>query len=244
MRKILAFIFSIIHYSIFIVLLLVFHVFQVIAYNVFGKKAHKIIVDILNLLLILNLRTLLCRTSFKGFKNLPNDKPLIVISNHQSMYDIPAIVWGFRRHKIRFISKKSLGNKIPSISYNLKKGGSVLIEREKGSDSIRKILELGKTMEENNYSVCLFPEGTRTKTGKMRKFQSAGFKTLCKTAPNALIVPLVINGNYKLHILGGMFPLNIGIHLKYTALEPIEQGKLTSDEILSIAEKKIIEKLP
>ena len=173
MRKILACFFSVINYTLFAVILLVFHAAQFMAYNLGGYKAHKLVVDGLNICLILNLYTLLCRPVFKGFKDLPKDRPLIIISNHQSMHDIAPIGFGFRKHHPKFIAKKELDKNLPSVSYNLQKGGSVLIDRRNGAQAIREIFKLGKYLELKNYSVCLFPEGTRSENGLVKPFQTA-----------------------------------------------------------------------
>lgn len=242
MRKIIAYPLSIIHYLVLGILLVVFHVFQVLAYRILGYRAHKFVVDVLNFMILANIATLGIIPRFKGFRNMPKNVPLIIVSNHQSMYDIPAVVWGFRKHHAKFISKKELGKNIPSISYNLNKGGSVLIDRKNGSQSIKEILKLGKKMETNHWSVCIFPEGTRSKTGKLRGFQSAGFKTLLKASPNALIVPMVIDGNYKLHCWGS-FPMNFGNPITYTALEPIARQDMDDEALLALIRDKISESL-
>jgi 1-acyl-sn-glycerol-3-phosphate acyltransferase len=239
MKKGLAYILTFIHYLFFLFLLLIFHPIQIIAYNFFGYPAHKKTVDLLNFLLIQNLYTLVCQPSFNGFEKLPGNRPLIIVANHQSLFDIAPVVWGFRKHHTKFIAKKELAKYLPSISYNLRKGGSVLIDRKKGSQSIKEILKLGKLMEQKNYSACIFPEGTRSRTGSVGHFHPAGFKTLLKASPSALIVPFVINGNYRLHKYGGLFPLNIGQHLKYTALEPINRDGFADEELLELVENKI-----
>ncbi len=238
MKKIVAYLLSVIHYFVFITTVIVSHPIQFVAYNVFGYKAHKRIIDVLNFLLVQTSYLLLCRPTFHGFKNLPKGKPFIIVSNHQSMYDIPPIGWAFRKHHAKYISKKELGKNLSGISYNLRKGGSVLIDRKNGSQSIREIIKLGKRMEKENWSACIFPEGSRSKTGELRKFQEAGFKTLLKASPNALIVPFVVNGNYKLH-KWGQFPLNFGIRLKYTVLEPIDRNSFESEHLLEIVKEKI-----
>ena len=179
MKRVLAYPLSIIHYSILVVLLLLFHPVQVIANYLSGYTAHKRIVDLLNFFLTLNFYTLLCRPSFRGFRKLPSDRPLIIVANHQSMFDIPPIIWGFRKHHIKFISKKELGRNLPSISYNLKKGGSVLIDRDSGAQAIREILRLGRLMEDKKYSVCIFPEGTRSRDGVQDPAQSCSFGPGC-----------------------------------------------------------------
>lgn len=243
MKKGLAYILTLIHYTFFLFLLLIFHPIQIIAHTFFGYSAHKKTVDLLNFFLIQNLYTLLCQPSFKGFEKIPVNKPLIIVANHQSLFDIAPVVWGFRKHHAKFISKNELGRFLPSISYNLRKGGSVLIDRKKGSQSIKEILKLGKLMEQKNFSACIFPEGTRSKTGTVKHFQPAGFKTLLKASPSALIVPFAISGNHRLHKYHSLFPLNIGQKLKYTALEPIDREGFADENLLELVENRIKEAL-
>jgi len=160
MRQILGYILTPLFYLVFGLILGVFHPVQVICWNLWGYKAHKRSVDILNLFLIKSLGILGARVGFFGFDSLPLDKPLIIISNHQSMFDIPPIVWGFRKQHAKFISKKELGHGIPSISYNLRKGGSVLIDRKDARQALEEIKNLGQKIEKMNYSAVIFPEGT------------------------------------------------------------------------------------
>ncbi len=242
MKLILEYFLSLIHYIIFGLLLLIFHPIQVIAYNIFGSEAQKKSVDILNYFLVQNFYTLFCRASFYGIDKLPVNRSLLIISNHQSMFDTPALVWSLRKHHVKFISKKELGKGLPSISYNLRKGGSVLIDRKNREQSIKVIKKLGEVVEQNNYSVCIFPEGTRNKTGGLRRFKPGGIKTLLEAAPSALIVPFVVHDNYKLH-KRGYFPLCIGKKLRFTALEPIERDGYSNTDLINLVENKIREAL-
>ena len=242
MRKILAYILSVIYYFVFAIILLLFHPLQVIAYNLFGYSTHKRIVDVMNFLLVYNHYTLFNRPSFYGQKQVSGNRPLIIVGNHQSMYDISPAYVAFRKNHVKFISKIELAKKIPSISYNLQKGGSALIDRKDRQQSIKEISKLGKLLEEKNFSACIYPEGTRSRTGILKDFRPGGFIALLKASPSALIVPFVVNGNYKLHKYG-IFPLNIGLHLKYTTLEPIERDGYTDEELLAVVEKRIKETL-
>ena len=61
---------------------------------------------------------------------LPEDKPLIFVANHQGLYDIIGIGWLLRKYHPKYVSKLELGKGIPSVSYNLNHGGSVLIDRK------------------------------------------------------------------------------------------------------------------
>ena len=75
-----------------------------------------------------------------------------------------------------------------------------------------------------------FREGTRSKTGKVKKFQEGGIHTLLKVAPSAIVIPFSIDGNHKL--MGGkMFPMGVGIHLKYTVHDPIDPKGFSAKEI-------------
>ena len=98
---------------------------------------------------------------------------------------------------VKFISKKELGKGIPSISYNLRHGGSVLIDRKDPSQALPQIQKVAQYIEKTNRSVVIFPEGTRSKTGKPKQFAQTGIKILCKAAPSAFVVPITINNSWK-----------------------------------------------
>ena len=169
---------------------------------------------------------------------MPQGRPFIIVSNHQSTFDIPPIVWGFRKHHPKFVSKIELAKGIPSISYNLRHGGSALIDRKKPRQAIMEIMKLGKHIEKENYSASIFPEGTRSKKGEVKVFQHAGIASLIRYSPSALIVPLVIDGNSKL-IEKGYYPLALGIPLTYTVLAPIEPAGRDPKELTKEIELKI-----
>jgi 1-acyl-sn-glycerol-3-phosphate acyltransferase len=71
------------------------------------------------------------KISFEITTALPEDRPLIFVANHQSTYDIPPLIWHLRKYHPKFISKIELGKGIPSVSFNLRHGGSILIDRKK-----------------------------------------------------------------------------------------------------------------
>lgn len=230
MKKILSFILTPVYIVVFVILLLVFHPIQVITRWIWGYPVRKKVVDVLNFGLLYSLWILGIRITFRGFEKIPENRPLIIVANHQSTLDIPAIVVGFRKNHPKFISKIELGKGIPSVSYNLRHGGSVLIDRKNRSQSVKDILLLGRHIEATNYSACIFPEGTRTKNGQVNTFQPAGIASLIKTAPSALIVPFAIDGNYEI-VKNGYFPLTFGTHLKFTVLDPIDPKGLNIDEM-------------
>jgi len=238
MRTLLSYLITPFYWLTFGLLLVIFHPIQVVCRYIGGYHPRKKSVDVLNFFLLYSLVILGARIRFRGFEKLPQNRPFIIVSNHQSTFDIPPIVWGFRKHHPKFVSKKELGKGLPSISYNLRHGGSALIDRENGRQSIVEISKLGKHIEKEKYCASIFPEGTRSKTGQVKAFQHPGIASLVKASPSACIVPFVIDGNSKL-MSKGHFPLRFGTKLNYTVLEPIEPAGRDVKELTEEIELKI-----
>jgi len=169
---------------------------------------------------------------------LPLDAPLIVVSNHQSLYDIPPFFWYMRAHHPKFVSKIELGKGIPSVSYNLRHGGSALINRKDPKQALSTLLNFGYYLEKNNYAGVIFPEGTRSRNGVPKRFSSNGLKMLVKAAPSAYVVPVTINNSWKL-LKHGNFPLELGVHLTFDVHEPIKASELEFDVLFEKVEEKI-----
>jgi 1-acyl-sn-glycerol-3-phosphate acyltransferase len=220
MKSILGYILSPFYYIAFGLLLLIFHPVQIVCLWIGGYQLRKKSVDVMNYLLLYSLKIIGTSFTFEGLDLLPESGPFIIVSNHQNFLDITPIVWVFRKHHPKFVSKMELGKNIPSVSYNLRHGGSALIDRNNARQSIAEILKLGKHIEKEKYCASIFPEGTRTKDGKVRQFQHAGINSLLHASPSSLIVPFVIDGNFQLKLKGD-FPLMFGTKITYKVLAPI-----------------------
>lgn len=240
MQKLLAYPLTIIYYFFFGIVLVVFHPIQWICFNVFGYQAHKKSVDILNWFVVRCLHILGVRYAFKKPKDLPKNVPVIIVSNHQSMNDIPPLIWFLRRYHVKFISKKELGKGLPSVSYNLRHGGSVLIDRSNPVQAVSAIKTMAKYIEAYNRSVVIFPEGSRSRDGVPKPFKTKGLKTLLEHAPNAYIFPVTINNSWKL-LRYGKFPMGIGIHIMFTVHPAIKVSDHNTDDLILNVEKQIIE---
>ena len=238
LNKIFEYILSIIYYFFFFQLLLIFQPIQWLCYNLFGYNAHKKSVDILNFFLLGSLKILGTRISFKYESKIPKNFPLIFVSNHQSTYDVSPIIWNLREFHPKFVSKKELGKGIPSISYNLKKGGSVLIDRNGEKGVLDQIKKFGENIEKNKWSAVIFPEGTRSKDGNIKKFHHGGLNTLIHSIPSAYIIPLSINNSWKFG-RKNYFPLPLGVEIKFFINKPIKIDQSNSKNIIDEIEKKI-----
>ena len=240
MEKIISYPLSVIYYLVFGLLLVVFHPIQWICFNVFGYQAHKKSVDILNGGIVKTALILGTTHKFTGLEKVPAGVPLIIVANHQSMNDIPPIIWFMRKFHPKFISKKELGKGIPSVSYNLRHGGSVLIDRKDPRQSMPAIKQMGIYIEKHKRATVIFPEGTRSKTGVPKKFSENGLKILCKSAPSAYIVPISINNSWKM-VKYGFFPLGLGNRLTFTIQEPFAIRDIPFEEVMERTENAVIQ---
>lgn len=237
MQKLLSFFITPVFFVAFGLCLLLFHPIQWLAYTFFGYPKLKKIVSILNWCLMRCTNILGTTYSFRNPYDLPTDRPLIIVTNHQSMYDIPPLIWNMRKHHPKFVSKRELGKGIPSVSYNLKYGGSALIDRNDGKSALLEIGKLGSYIEEYNRSAVIFPEGTRSRDGHPKPFRSMGLKMLLKKAPSALIVPISINNSWKM-VQYGKFPMGLGANITFDVHEPIE-NKGNPDDLIPQIEAKV-----
>ena len=179
---------------------------------------------------------------FRNVNYIPKNVPIIFVANHQSMYDIIGIIWHLRRFHAKFVSKKELGRGIPSVSYNLRHGGSVLIDRKDPKQAISAIKELGLYIEKHQRSAVIFPEGTRSKDGTPKRFSENGIKMLCKYAPSAVVVPISINNSWKM-VKFGLFPMGLGNRVDFLVHEPIKVKDYPFEELMVKIEKTITQSI-
>lgn len=129
-----------------------------------------------------------------GLENVDFTRSYVYVSNHASMFDIPAIIAGIP-DQIRIVYKKEL-EIIPLFGWGLKWGSYIGIDRRKGSDAVRSLEEAAGRIR-NGASVLLYAEGTRTLDGKLQPFKRGAFNLAVKAG--VPVVPLIVNGSF--HIL-------------------------------------------
>ena len=240
MQKLFSYPLSVIYYLCFGLILVIFHPIQWVCFNVFGYEAHKKSVDFMNFFLLRCTNLVGTTYTFENRDLIPKNVPLIFVSNHQSLYDIVAMIWYLRRFHCKFVSKMELGKGIPSVSYNLRHGGSVLIDRKDPKQAIPVIKGLAEYIEKNKRSAVIFPEGTRSKTGKPREFAQSGFKILCKYAPSAHVVPISINNSWRI-VKYGFFPIGLGNHLTFTVHKPLSVNEFDFIDLMEKTEKTVVQ---
>lgn len=165
----------------------------------------------------------------KGLENIPKDRNVLFVGNHQSNFDIPLLLSEIP-DLIGFISKLEM-KKIPIARTWMEEMYCVFMDRNDRRQSLQAIKQ-GIENLKNGHNIVVFPEGTRSKGGPLGEFK-AGSLTLA-TKSGVPIVPIVIDGTHKL-----LEDNNNRIkpaHVKLTILEPIyledqTDGKALTEEI-------------
>ena len=99
---------------------------------------------------------------------------------------------------------------------------------------------MSEYIEKNKRSAVIFPEGTRTKTGKPKEFAQSGLKILCKYAPSAYVVPVTINNSWKFFRFG-TFPYGLGNNIRFTVHKPLAVKDYPFAEIMEKTENAIVQ---
>lgn len=130
------------------------------------------------------------RLRINGIENIDRSKKYIIMSNHQSMLDIPAI--SSLPLNIRWVAKKEVFN-IPLLNVIILMRRDITIVRGALADSKRMLKKCRKEINMGK-PIGIFPEGTRTKTGRVMSFKEGGF--MIAKMNSADILPIVIEGSY------------------------------------------------
>ena len=229
---------TVIFYLFFGLDLVIFHPIQWICLHVFGYQAHKKSVDYLNFFILACLRILGTSYKLKTLKNIPKGVPILVVSNHQSLWDIPPLIWHLRKIHPKFVSKIELGKGIPSVSYNLRHGGAILIDRKNPKQALGEMIKFAHYLNKHKRSGVIFPEGTRSRNGVPKNFQRKGLALLIKKMPEAYVLPITINNSWKLQKYG-MFPMPLGVRIKYELHPFLNASEFETEELITKVESQI-----
>jgi 1-acyl-sn-glycerol-3-phosphate acyltransferase len=127
---------------------------------------------------------------YSGQENVKRNKPYIIVSNHQSMLDI-CLMYKIPRY-FKWVSKIE-AVRLPLVGQALLMHRDILIHRGEGA-SVKRMIREAQQYLKDNICVTIFPEGTRSKDGRIHEFKEGAFMLarLTKTA----ILPVVIDGAY------------------------------------------------
>ncbi len=126
----------------------------------------------------------------RGAEHIDWSKPYVIVANHQSMVDIPALQAGLPIN-LRFIAKEELLN-VPFLGRYMKVAGMIGIDRKNPLAALNRIQDRTNSALADNAAVVAFAEGTRTRTGEIAPFKPGAL--LLAQQAGLPIIPLSIHG--------------------------------------------------
>lgn len=135
------------------------------------------------------------RVRVAGLDRLPREGACIFVSNHQSIYDIP-ILFRALPFQLRIIAKASLG-RFPVLGWHLRYTGHLLVDRARtGAATLKHVA----AMTARGRSLIVFPEGTRSRDGRVGPFKAGLF--LLAIEAGLPIVPVSVAGSRHVMLKG------------------------------------------
>jgi 1-acyl-sn-glycerol-3-phosphate acyltransferase len=125
----------------------------------------------------------------EGLDRIVAGKTYVFVANHQSIYDIPVLFWSIP-FQLRIIAKESLG-RFPVLGPHLKRTGHMLVDRSHPDKS--RIFGWASRLTANGLSLIIFPEGTRSRTGRLGKFK--GGSIMLAMQAGLPLVPISVVGS-------------------------------------------------
>jgi len=219
-------------------LLLVFDPAQRIA-RLFGRRPQEYVAGALQWSLVKAFGVCGTRLQVERSPTVRPHTPYIIIANHQSMFDIPIFGALLFSNFPKYISKRSLARWIPSISYNLRRGGNAIIDRGDADQALGAIRQLAAEVRQRGVSAVIFPEGTRGRGGELGKFRPRGTLALLDEAPEIDVIPVCIDQSWCL-LRHNLLPVPFGVNVRVWIGDPIARHPGEDAEaILQTAEMKI-----
>ncbi len=159
----------------------------------------------------------LVRVSVEGRENISPKTSYVFVANHQGAFDIFSI-YGYLNHDFRWMMKKGL-ERIPLVGYSCKVSGHIYVDNSTPAATRHTMAEAEKRLRDG-MSVVVFPEGSRTRDGRMHRFHRGAYMLAMEFA--LPVVPITIDGAYDIMPRGANLP-RPG-HIKLTIHKPIEAG--------------------
>lgn len=159
----------------------------------------------------------LWRQKVIGRELIDNKKSYIIVLNHRTVIDIPALY--YLPLNFRWVSKREVF-KTPFFGQFLVLHGDICINRGRAAEAMEQVLRDGKLWISRGASVAVFPEGTRSKDGEIHRFKAGAF-TLAKEA-GVEILPVVMNGTNTLIRKNALFNWRNRITIKVLPPVPVE----------------------
>jgi 1-acyl-sn-glycerol-3-phosphate acyltransferase len=173
----------------------------------------------------------LWRVKVFGVERIQNPRnPYVVVSNHQSMADIPVL--SHLPWEMKWMAKKELFS-VPFVGWELKLAGDIRVDRDNPRDAVQSIRRARAYLDER-CSVMVFPEGTRSRDGDMGPFLDGAFRLAVDAG--VPILPVVVEGTFDcLPKKSWKFGKATGIRVE--VLDPIPTDRMKRSDIADLRDR-------
>lgn len=172
----------------------------------------------------------LCRVKTSGHENLDPKQSYVFVANHQSAFDI-FLVYGFLNQNVKWMQKQGL-RQIPLVGFASEKAGHVFVDNSTPKSRAESI-KRAKEQIVDGVSMVIFPEGSRSRSGKMGRFKRGAYYLAYDM--KLPVVPLTINGAYDVLKRDGL-RLNPG-KLELVIHRPIPTEMLSEKDIPQVIDE-------
>ncbi len=179
------------------------------------------------------LATCKARIAAEGLEKLDPSRSYVVMSNHHSLFDIPTMLTTMP-FPFRMMAKASLF-KIPFMGWYMSRVGYIPVEREDPRQARRSLEEAGRRVS-SGLSVLVFPEGTRSPEGKVRRFKRGGFNLA--RAAGVPVVPVAIINSGRL-LPRGSWHADPGV-IRVLIGDPLDPAKYSEPMALENAVREAV----
>jgi 1-acyl-sn-glycerol-3-phosphate acyltransferase len=158
------------------------------------------------------------------------DRPQILVANHVSWFDVLALAAALPGRYL-FVAKREL-EKIPLFSHAARSCGHIFIDRRDRSSAVESLETARERLDEENPTIIMFPEGTRSPTGALQPFKKGAFVLAIQTGVD--IVPAAISGSrdvmrkHSLLIRPGTIRVRFGDPIDVAGLDLDDRNELTA----------------
>ena len=169
------------------------------------------------------------RVVARGLERLEPGRTYVFVANHQSIFDIPILFWSLP-YQLRIIAKESLGQ-IPFIGWHLRRTGHMLVDRTRPEPT--KIVRWASRLTSNGLSLIVFPEGTRSRDGRVARFKGMSFYLALEAG--LPVVPLSVIGSRHIMLRGRVttYPGEVGLIVH----EPIDTRGMSGSDAKEFGER-------
>lgn len=168
--------------------------------------------------------------SISGNTDIDDRAPYVMVCNHLSQADIPLISnlpW-----EMKWVAKKELFD-TPVVGWMMKLAGDICVDRQAANRKEATFKQAHYYLE-NRCSVMFFPEGTRSRNGKLNAFTRGAFELAIREQKP--ILPMVIDGTQNT-LPKRSWKFGVAKHIKLKVLDPISTEKLDNEDIRSLREQ-------